>query len=149
MSFALPYYGNRKNRRREKIMKVLVVDDNQFLASTIQAVLEFEGCEVMAAEDGMDGYATYLLFEPDLVITDIQMPRKNGLEMMELIRTHNPMIKTVYMSGDISAYETALAAEEKKYPVRVFGKPFSLDVLKRFIGEPAPRPLPGNLACSY
>ncbi len=128
-------------------MKVLVVDDNQFLASTIQAVLEIEGCEVMAAGDGMDGYAAYLLFEPDLVITDIQMPRKNGLEMMKLIRNHNPLIKTVYMSGDIDAFQTALAEEEKKYPISFFGKPFPLDLLKRFIVEPTARPLPESAAC--
>jgi YesN/AraC family two-component response regulator len=36
----------------------------------------------MSAKDGVDGYSAYLLFKPDIVITDIQMPRKNGLEMV-------------------------------------------------------------------
>jgi DNA-binding NtrC family response regulator len=128
-------------------MKVLVVDDNLFLASIIQEVLEGEGCEVMTAKDGIDGYSAYLLFEPDLVITDIQMPGKNGLEMMECIRTHNPMIQTIYMSGDISSFLTSLLEEEKKYPVSFFEKPFSLTRLTQSVSRSTAEPMLENAAC--
>lgn len=117
--------------------KVLVVDDNHMLAATIQEVLEDNGLEVMYAKDGIDGYSAYLLFKPDIVITDIQMPRKNGLEMMEHIRTHEPMIRTIYMSGDIDPYRPFLREEKRKYQVSFFEKPFSLESLKRVILEPA------------
>lgn len=60
-------------------MKVLVVDDNKDLAELIQGVLEGEGVEVMSANDGIQGYANFLLFKPDIVITDIQMPGKPAL----------------------------------------------------------------------
>jgi len=113
--------------------KVLVVDDNRLLAATIQEVLEDEGLEVMSAKDGVDGYSAYLLFKPDIVITDIQMPRKNGLEMMGHIRTHEPMIRTIYMSGDINPYRPFLREEKRKYPVSFFEKPFSLESLRREI----------------
>ncbi len=98
------------------MMKVLVVDDNRLLAATIQELLEDDGLEVRSAKDGIDGYSTYLLFKPDIVITDIQMPRKNGLEMMEHIRNHDPMIRTIYMSGDINLYRPLLKEEKRKYP---------------------------------
>ncbi len=114
-------------------MKVLVVDDNQFLAATIQEILEREGFETMAARDGVDGYSTYLRFEPEVVITDIEMPRRNGLEMMERIRNHNPQVKTIYMSGAICCYESSLLEEKKKYPVNFFEKPFSFEALKKQI----------------
>ena len=117
--------------------KVLVVDDNHLLAATIQEVLEDNGLEVMYAKDGVDGYSAYLLFKPDIVITDIQMPRKNGLEMMGHIRTHEPMIRTIYMSGDIEPYRPFLREEKRKYQVSFFEKPFSLESLKRVILEPA------------
>jgi DNA-binding NtrC family response regulator len=117
-------------------MKVLVVDDNRLLASLIQEILEDNGLEVRSAEDGVDGYSAYLLFKPDIVITDIQMPRKNGLEMMGHIRTHNPMIKTIYMSGDIDTYRLYLKDEKRKYQVSFFEKPFSLEALKRVVLEP-------------
>ena len=117
--------------------KVLVVDDNHMLAATIQEMLEDGGLEVMSAKDGIDGYSAYLLFKPDIVITDIQMPRKKGLEMMRHIRTHEPMIRTIYMSGDIDPYRPFLREEKRKYQVSFFEKPFSLESLKRVILEPA------------
>jgi DNA-binding NtrC family response regulator len=118
-------------------MKILVVDDNEFLASTIQAILEREGAEVMSAKDGIDGYSAYLDFKPDVVITDIQMPRKNGLEMMEHIRVHDPMIKTIYMSGDIHSFLPSLKEEKKRYPVSFFEKPFRLESLMTAVSAPA------------
>lgn len=106
------------------------------IADTIQETLENDCLDVMSAKDGMDGYSTYLRFKPDMIITDIQMPRKNGLEMMKRIRTHNPMIKTIYMSGNIGSFETLLIEEKKRYPVSYFKKPFSLESLMRVVTEP-------------
>ncbi len=117
-------------------MRVLVVDDDPFLAETIQEILKNGGIEVMSACDGMDGYSTYLLFKPDIVITDIQMPRKNGLEMMKRIRIHNPMIKTIYITGSIAAFRPFLMEEKKKYPVSFFEKPFSFESLIQVVTEP-------------
>jgi CheY-like chemotaxis protein len=123
--------------QEQPLSKVLIVDDNRLLADTIQEVLEDEGLEVMSAKDGVDGYSAYLLFRPDIVITDIQMPRKNGLEMMAHIRAHEPMIRTIYMSGDIDPYRPFLREEKRKYRVSFFEKPFSLELLRKVILEPA------------
>ena len=112
-------------------MKVLVVDDNRFLANTIQEILEEDGLEVMYAKDGLDGYWAYLDFRPDVIITDIQMPRKNGLEMMRRIRVHNPAVRTIYMSGNMDSFHTFLTEEKKQYPVSYFEKPFSMETLMR------------------
>ena len=130
-------------------MKVLVVDDNHCLASIIQETLEDEGCEVMTAKDGIDGYSAYLRFEPDLIITDIQMPRKNGLEMMKCIRTHETMIQTIYMSGDISSFRASLLEEEKKYPVCFFEKPFPLGRLTQFVSRSTTEPILESAVCGY
>ena len=117
-------------------MKVLVVDDNRLLADTIQETLEIDGLDVRSAHDGLDGYSAYLLFKPDIVITDIQMPRKTGPEMMKNIRIHNPKIKTIYMSGEMRSFEPLLIEEKKRYPVSYFEKPFSLESLIRVVTEP-------------
>jgi two-component system, OmpR family, response regulator TrcR len=130
------------------MMKVLVVDDNPLLASLIQETLEDDGLEVRSAKDGVDGYSAYLLFKPDVVITDIQMPRENGLEMMGHIRTHEPMIKTIYMSGDIDPYRPYLREEKKKYRASFFEKPFSIELLKRVVMEPLTGLLQENCALS-
>jgi CheY-like chemotaxis protein len=110
--------------RGEK-MRILIVDDNEELAFTLQFMLEDEGYEVRSAKDGQDGYWAYLEFKPDLVITDIQMPGENGLELMDHIRTLNPRVKAIYMSGDLDSYLSPLEEEKKRYPVSLLEKPFS------------------------
>ncbi|MBM4313202.1 MAG: response regulator [Deltaproteobacteria bacterium] len=128
-------------------MKVLVVDDNQLLAIVICEVLEREGCEVMTANDGAEGYSAYLRFEPDLIITDIRMPVKNGLEMMECIRRHDPLVQTIYMSADIDSFRSSLLEEEKKYPVIYFEKPFPLGRLTEYVSRSSVSPVQVNAAC--
>lgn len=114
-------------------MKALVVDDNEALAQVIQGALEDNGLEVISAKDGLDGYDAYVRFEPDLVITDIHMPRASGLEMMEHIRAHNPMVKTIYMSGDMAEFWAALEREKRQYPVSILKKPFSMISLTNLV----------------
>lgn len=116
-------------------MKILVVDDNEDLASILQLTLEDAGYEVMLANNGREGYLIYLLFRPDLVITDIQMPEKNGLQLMEIIRVHNPKIRTIYMSGDLAGYWSSLEEEKKRYPVDFLEKPFSKVELMKLLSE--------------
>jgi DNA-binding response OmpR family regulator len=116
-------------------MKVLIVDDNKDLAFLLQMILENEGYEVRSAEDGSDGYSAFLLFQPDLVITDIQMPIKSGIELMGLIRGQNPSVKTVYMSGDLSRFQSTLEQEKEKYPVCLLEKPFSVNELMNLLSQ--------------
>jgi CheY-like chemotaxis protein len=124
-----------RRRRDGSIMKVLVVDDNKNLADLIQEVLEHGDIRVTAAYDSIAGYAAYLSFKPDLVITDIQMPGGTGFEMMQHIRVHNPMIRTVYISGNIETHRPTVEWEKKHYPVTFLPKPFPLKSLTALVLE--------------
>jgi DNA-binding response OmpR family regulator len=106
-------------------MKILIVDDNQDLAFTLQMMLAAEGFEVMSANDGREGYLAYLDFKPDLVITDIQMPGETGLELVGQIRLLNPRVRAIYMSGNLGSFRSPLEEEQKTYPVSLLAKPFS------------------------
>ena len=116
-------------------MKILIVDDNQRVASLVQILLEIEGHEVRSALNGPDGYLVYLKFRPDLVITDIQMPGENGFELMNHIREQDPTVKTIYMSGNLDQFNFALEAEKSKYPINYLDKPFSREELIGRISE--------------
>ena len=116
-------------------MKVLIVDDNNEFAFIVQKILEAEGDETRSASDAQDGYLSYLFFRPDLVITDLQMPGDNGLELMRHIRAHNPLVKTIYMSGDLSQFAEILEEEKMKYQVSLLEKPFSYGELTRLLSE--------------
>jgi DNA-binding NtrC family response regulator len=106
-------------------MKVLIVDDNHEIASIIQRMLDAKGHETMSANNGRSGYFAYLLFRPDVVITDLQMPGGNGLELMKNIRMHDPEIRTIYMSGDLSRFWALLKEEKMRYQAGLLEKPFS------------------------
>ncbi len=121
--------------KQTEIPKILIVDDNQDLGFLLQLMLEDEGYEVRFAKDGSEGYLVYLLFSPDVVITDIQMPGRNGLQLMETIRTHNPRARAIYMSGDLSEYWLSLEEERKRYQVGLLEKPFSKVELMKLLSE--------------
>lgn len=115
---------------RVATMKILVVDDNKKIASMIRYAIETETHHtVRTALDGSDGYSVFLHFNPELIITDINMPRKNGFELMRQVRMYNPMVRTIYMSADQERFKSLLELEEEKYHADFLGKPFSLSEL--------------------
>lgn len=67
-------------------MKVLVVDDSLLFMKFVSTVVKREGHEVLEAENGVEGYELFEKFEPDLIFTDIQMPKLNGLELLKKVR---------------------------------------------------------------
>ncbi len=64
-------------------MKVLVVEDNLLLGSLLKMIQQDEGHETQFAGNGVDGYASYLRFRPEVVITDLHMPKANGVEFLD------------------------------------------------------------------
>lgn len=117
---------------KEESMKILIVDDNVGLAHILKMMLDEEKHEVRLARDGKDGYLTYLLCKPDLIITDILLEKK-GLELMEIIRKDNPEVKTIYVSGDLRRFVPLLEQEKMRYPVHYLPKPFSKSELMRLL----------------
>lgn len=66
--------------------KILVVEDDETLRLTLAELLRREGFDVRTACDGEAGYAAALAICPDLIITDLQMPVLDGVELARLIR---------------------------------------------------------------
>ncbi len=118
-------------------MKILIVDDDYSLANLLQLILEEEGYEVRSAGNGQEGYSAYLHFKPDVVITDLHMPEKNGLELMESIRRLDPKVKTIYMSGDPWMFRRRLEEEKTGHAASLLQKPFSKGELMRLLAKAA------------
>ena len=117
--------------------RVLVVDDDENLGVIIAEILMAAGYEVQTADDGLRGFMIYLEQQPEIVLTDVQMPELDGLEMMRCIRTINPNVKTVYVSGAVTQYHEALRREAEEYGAVVLNKPFSrMDLLRSLQGSP-------------
>jgi DNA-binding response OmpR family regulator len=79
--------------------KILVVDDDAMVRTTMSTILRHHGFEVELAINGKQGLAAFREAAPDLVITDIIMPEKEGLETIIEMRRVRPSIKIIAMSG--------------------------------------------------
>jgi DNA-binding response OmpR family regulator len=66
--------------------RILVVEDHHDTSFTLCRLLKLEGYEVDHAIDGVAGFSTASSLHPDLIVTDLQMPRMNGIEMIREIR---------------------------------------------------------------
>lgn len=117
-----------------KPRSVLIVDDDEALLEILAERLRAEGLEIWTACDGAHGYACYCRTPTDLVITDIQMPVLDGLDMMRYIRGVNPAVKTIYISGAVKQFRARLEAERQTFGAVVLDKPFSSDILFTLIG---------------
>jgi CheY-like chemotaxis protein len=78
----------------ESKSNILVVDDNPDKLSLIEAALSLAGYHVTTATDGDEALAAIESYQPDLVITDVMMPRMNGYELAQRIRA-NPVTKFI------------------------------------------------------
>jgi CheY-like chemotaxis protein len=83
---------------------VLVVDDDEGVRQLVVMLLEQHGHEVLWASNGLEGLMVYSSYRAnlDLVLTDVDMPQMNGIELATRIRTRDPSKKILLMSGRAS-----------------------------------------------
>ena len=80
-------------------MKILLVEDVRVERLKLKHWLEELRCEVIEASNGIEGLDLYRVHRPDLVITDIIMPEKDGVQMMIALWRKNPGVKVFAISG--------------------------------------------------
>ena len=78
---------------------ILVIDDEKQIRMMLRKMLEAEGYTVTEAADGTEGITRYQEHPADLIITDIIMPEKEGIETIMELKKQNPGVKIIAMSG--------------------------------------------------
>ena len=114
-----------------KSLKVLFVEDEEKLATLLKNAIGTHFHKFLLAKDGEDGLELYKKFSPDIVITDIMMPNKTGLEMAKEIKSLNPNIPIVILSA-FSEVDKLLMAIDVGI-VKYFIKPFDPDELLEYL----------------
>jgi DNA-binding response OmpR family regulator len=123
------------------VTRVLVIDDDAHIRELMQRILSGAGYLVACAVDGNDGVRTFDEFRPDLVITDIIMPDKEGLETIRELRSRDPAVPIIAVSGGgrVGTLDV-LSIAEKFGANRILAKPFTLSTLLNLVREAlAPR----------
>lgn len=110
--------------------KILVIDDNPTMRDLVKDILDKGGFEITLAEDGVDGINKLNESTPEVVITDIVMPNKEGFETISDIRASNPQIYIIAMSGGGTMdKEVLLDIAEKLGAHKTLKKPFQPSML--------------------
>ncbi len=116
--------------------RILVVDDDIEIREMLRTMLERAGYDVLEAANGNLAIGIYRREAVDLIITDLIMPEKEGIEMiMELCREH-PGIKIIAMSGGARVHPQSHLDMARALGARhVFTKPFGAQEMIRVVRE--------------
>ncbi|HEX6692557.1 MAG TPA: response regulator [Burkholderiales bacterium] len=114
--------------------RVLVVDDNEDLRNTIGALLQADGFDVVLAADGQAALAQHQVRPVDVVLTDLFMPDKDGIETIVELRKLSPGVKIVAMSGWTSSQGSDYLQVAREIGASVtLQKPFDPEELSRVL----------------
>ncbi|GKU77337.1 response regulator [Paenibacillus sp. L3-i20] len=117
-------------------MKVLIVDDEKHVRNAINLLADWSAhgiSEVVQATDGEQAVSIIETMNPQIVLTDMKMPRKNGAELLTWLHTNKPQIKVIVISG----YDEF---EYVRHTIRNGGmdyilKPVKADILNEALGK--------------
>jgi two-component system, chemotaxis family, chemotaxis protein CheY len=120
---------------------VLVIDDNDDFRSLLRLALEREGFVVQSAPNGQEGLVVLQGWPADVLVTDIFMPGKEGIETISEVRRQFPQVRIVAMSGRPSATDfDPLSIAAELGAAKTLKKPFDLDELIDAVRRLAPGP---------
>jgi len=110
-------------------MKVLVIDDEPGIRDIIAHFLRDAGHEVVEASDGRSGQDLFRAYQPDLVMTDIMMPGRDGIEIIRTLQAEKPGTRIIAISGGSFGNCDFLDMAGKLGATATLAKPFRRDEL--------------------
>jgi len=114
--------------------KILLVDDDPDIRSLLKIMLTGEGHDVVEAADGTQALQVAQSQPFDLVLTDLIMPDKEGIETIMELRKKFPRIRIIAMSGGgVGRQEDYLGLAGKLGAMRTLAKPFGIKELKETV----------------
>lgn len=116
--------------------RILVIDDEELIRYSIKGMLEEMGHTIDQAANGIEGTDLLKRREYDLIITDIVMPEKEGLETILEAREHNPNVKILAISGGgpIGRFDYLELAQQFGADAFI-AKPFTADQLNKAVAD--------------
>src|SRR5687768_11169635 len=96
---------------------ILVVDDDSTLRCLLAIALEDAGYRVAEANDGIQALAQLGRCSPDLILTDLRMPRLDGIGLARLLAPHTPPVPLIVMSADPLPSDCSLPFIRKPFEI--------------------------------
>jgi chemotaxis protein histidine kinase CheA/CheY-like chemotaxis protein len=126
--------GSLKQERRRQ--RVLVADDSPVVRELVSEILTAAGLEVEQVPDGASALESVLQSEPDLLVSDVEMPRMNGFELLAEVRRRTQRLPVVMLStrGSVEDRKRATRLGANAYLVKTeFHSESLLEVVRRFV----------------
>jgi CheY-like chemotaxis protein len=109
--------------------RILVAEDEGLAAMAIEDELLSHGYEVVVAPDGQAAVEAASRQPPDLLLTDLRMPRLDGTGLIRALRAARPDLPVVVMTGYAPALGQDAFRREGEAPVILFSKPLDMDAV--------------------
>ncbi|MBN1993175.1 MAG: response regulator [Anaerolineae bacterium] len=115
---------------------IMIVDDAQFMRARLAALLHKQGYHTVEAEDGEAAVQSYRSCQPDAVLMDITMPRKDGLAALAEICRFDPQAKVIMLTAlsQQAMVLLAMKAGARDFLVKPYNPERLLRTLKRVLG---------------
>jgi CheY-like chemotaxis protein len=125
------------------VARILLVDDDDAVRDILRKALQAAGHEVEEASNGALALAAYRRRPSDVVITDLVMPEKDGLEAIIELRRLDPAVKIIAMSGGgrtLGPPQLYLESARTFGALDILSKPFTVSALLKAVSEVLARP---------
>jgi CheY-like chemotaxis protein len=114
---------------------ILVCDNEETLRTLVRASLDRLGCDIVEAGDGYEALEVARRVRPDLILLDMMMPGRNGLEVLAELRTDASFASTPVIMLTASAQQTDRSAAFEQGATQFLAKPFSPNALVVLVEE--------------
>lgn len=127
------------------MQRILIIDDDHHILLMVKKMLERAGFEVDLASNGNEGLELFKRMPLDLVITDIIMPEKEGLETIREMKRLSPDLKIIAMSGGGKVTSDNYLNTARIFgATRILAKPFSQKEMVSAVKDLLDKPSDGN-----
>ncbi len=111
--------------------KIVVVDDEKIQRNMLKGLLEIEGHDVYVAEDGEEALRVVKEQQPDLIVTDLRMPKLDGMDLLREVKSSNSCKTVIVITGHGTPQDVKSAFVEGAFAY--LQKPVNFDNLCAYI----------------
>ena len=119
----------RISMKNNESKKILIVDDESEMRVALETTLKREKFQLICAEDGKQALDKMEDDDFDLILTDVRMPKVNGLELLRAVKERSPKTQVVMMTAYGTIDNAVEAMKEGAFDYLIKGSGFSADVL--------------------
>jgi len=120
---------------KSNLPTILVVDDERLVADTVSEVLKDAGYSTITAYDGWEALDIANRCRPTFLITDVLMPRMNGVELAIALRRMQPSLRVLLFSGNAGVSDIIDESRKQGYDFDILGKPIHPNLLLKRLAE--------------